>query len=59
MLRVQRGEAQYLGIPVFLSRVFRHSGLYIRTDRGIESEADLKAKAVGMSEYQVTAAWKR
>ena len=60
MLQTQRGDAEYLGIPVFLSRVFRHSGFYIRTDRGIESGADLKGKTVGVPEYQMTAAvWQR
>ncbi|MEC7536424.1 MAG: ABC transporter substrate-binding protein, partial [Pseudomonadota bacterium] len=60
MLQTQRGDAQYLGIPVFLSRVFRHSGFYIRTDRGIASGADLKRKKVGVPEYQMTAAvWQR
>jgi len=37
MLQTQRGDAEYIGLPVFLSRVFRHSGFYIRTDRGIEA----------------------
>ena len=50
MLQTQRGDAQYLGIPVFLSRVFRHSGFYIRTDRDIASGADLKGKTVGVPE---------
>ena len=60
MLQTQRGDAQYLGIPVFLSRVFRHSGFYIRTDRDIASGADLKGKTVGVPEYQMTAAvWQR
>ena len=60
ILQTQRGDSQYLGIPVFLSRVFRHSGFYIRTDRGIESGADLKGKIVGVPEYQMTAAvWQR
>ena len=60
MLQTQRGDAQYLGIPVFLSRVFRHSGFYIRTDRGIETGADLKGKTIGVPEYQMTAAvWQR
>lgn len=60
MLQTQRGDAQYLGIPVFLSRVFRHSGFYIRTDRGIKTGADLKGKVVGVPEYQMTAAvWQR
>ena len=60
ILQTQRGDSQYLGVPVFLSRVFRHSGFYIRTDRGIESGSDLKGKTVGVPEYQMTAAvWQR
>ena len=60
MLQTQRGDAEYIGLPVFLSRVFRHSGFYIRTDRGIETGADLKGKTVGVPEYQMTAAvWQR
>lgn len=60
MLQTQRGDAQYLGLPIFLSRVFRHSGFYIRTDRDIKTGADLKGKTVGVPEYQMTAAvWQR
>ena len=36
-----RGDSDYIGVPVFPSRAFRHSGVYIRTDRGISSAADL------------------
>src|SRR3954470_3830769 len=32
-----RGDAPYIGIPVFPSRAFRHSAIYIRTDRGIRT----------------------
>jgi 4,5-dihydroxyphthalate decarboxylase len=46
----------YRAVPAFVSRVFRHSGIYIRTDRGIRSPADLKGKVVGVPEYQMTAA---
>ena len=50
----------YRAVPAFVSRVFRHSGIYIRTDRGIRSPADLKGKVVGVPEYQMTAAvWAR
>jgi 4,5-dihydroxyphthalate decarboxylase len=54
------GASPYIGIPVFLSRSFRCSGIYIRTDRGIARPQDLKGKKVGVPEYQITAAvWSR
>src|SRR4029078_6837934 len=39
-----RGAAHYVGIPAFVSRVFRHGDIYIRTDRGIRSPEDLRGK---------------
>lgn len=60
MMQHQRGVGAYLAIPVFPSRMFRHSGFYIRTDRGIATPADLAGKQVGVAEYQMTAAvWQR
>lgn len=54
------GLSPYVGIPVFLSRAFRASGIYIRTDRGIEEPQDLRGKKIGIPEYQITAAvWSR
>lgn len=54
------GNSPYVAIPVFLSRSFRVSGIYIRTDRGIETPEDLTGKKVGIPEYQITAAvWSR
>ncbi|HUC63320.1 MAG TPA: PhnD/SsuA/transferrin family substrate-binding protein [Alphaproteobacteria bacterium] len=52
---VAREDAAYVAIPVFPSRMFRHSSIYIRTDRGIASPKDLKGKLVGTPEYQLTA----
>ncbi len=49
-----RGLAHYTAIPVFLSRAFRHSAIFVRTDRGIASPADLKGKRVGTPEYFTT-----
>lgn len=55
MLQTARGECPYIGIPAFVSRLFRHSGIYIRTDRGIRKPADLKGRLIGVPEYQLTA----
>jgi 4,5-dihydroxyphthalate decarboxylase len=50
-----RGDASYIAIPVFLSRVFRHSAIFVRTDRGIRTGADLAGRTIGLPEYQQTA----
>ena len=55
MATVARGENAYVGVPAFVSRVFRHSGIYIRTDRAINKPQDLRGKAIGLPEYQITA----
>jgi ABC-type nitrate/sulfonate/bicarbonate transport system substrate-binding protein len=41
------GKSDFVGIPAFVSRIFRHSGIYIRTDRGITKPEDLKGKRIG------------
>ncbi len=57
---VDSGNPTYIGIPAFVSRVFRHSGIYVRTDRGIKQPSDLKGKLIGLPEYQITAVvWQR
>jgi len=55
MLTTARGDSPFVGVPAFLSRLFRHSGIYIRSDRGIKAPADLKGKTIGLPEYQQTA----
>jgi 4,5-dihydroxyphthalate decarboxylase len=60
LIALSRGIASYCAIPAFLSRMFRHSAIYIRTDRGIDGPADLRKKRVGVPEYQMSAAmWVR
>ena len=60
LIALSRGVAPYVAVPAFLSRMFRHSAIYIRADSGIESPADLKGKRVGVPEYQMSAAmWVR
>jgi 4,5-dihydroxyphthalate decarboxylase len=60
ILATARGQKNYCALPVFLSRMFRHSAFYIRTDRGIRTPEDLRGKLIGVPEYQMTAAlWAR
>ena len=50
------GWDNYIAVPVFPSRLFRHSGIYIRTDAGIQKPEDLKGREVGVPVYAMTAA---
>ena len=50
-----QGNSPFIGIPVFPSRVFRHSAFYVRADRGITSPKDLEGKRVGIPEWAQTA----
>ena len=57
---VAAGTSAYIGIPAFVSRIFRHSGIYIRTGAGIRTPQDLRGKRIGLPEYQITAVvWMR
>jgi 4,5-dihydroxyphthalate decarboxylase len=50
-----QGNSPFVGIPVFPSRVFRHSAFYVRSDRGISTPKDLESKRVGIPEWAQTA----
>ena len=56
----EKGYPRLIAIPVFPSRAFRHSCIYINTDSGIKEPKDLAGKKVGVPEYQITMAiWAR
>src|SRR5215469_16502957 len=58
-LRAQ-GDTSLSAIPVFPSRLFRHSSIYVRADGPVRAPADLKGRKVGLPEWAQTAAvWSR
>jgi len=58
-IKTAQGNCPYVGVPAFVSRAFRHTSIYVRTDR-IKKPADLKGKRIGVPEYQLTAnVWAR
>ena len=49
------GPGRFVAIPAFLSRSFRHSGIYVHQASGIARPEDLVGRTVGLAEYQLTA----
>ena len=59
-IATSQGPTQWVGIPVFTTRMFFHTHIMVRTDRGIDQPADLAGKRMGVPEFQQTAAlWTR
>lgn len=57
---VGAGEDRFTALPVFPSRAFRHSALYVAADGGIKTPADLTGRRVGTPEWSMTASlWMR
>ncbi len=54
------GDRRLVAIPVFPSRKFRHSEIWVNVEAGISAPSDLRGKKIGAMEYQQTAAvWQR
>lgn len=51
-----RGDCPFVALPVALSKLFRHSCIYVRADSGITRPEDLKGRRVGTTQYGSTAA---
>lgn len=54
--RLAAGQSPFLAIPVFPSRMFRHSYVVINRRSGIRSANDLEGKRIGVPIYTVSAA---
>src|SRR5579885_755422 len=54
--QVTREESDIIGLPVYASRMFRFSSVYINRTKGIKTASDLRGKRVGVPEWAHTAA---
>jgi 4,5-dihydroxyphthalate decarboxylase len=60
LIAISQGDTRWVALPIFTLRGFPHTGILVRTDRGIEKPQDLKGKRVAVPEYQQTSAlWSR
>jgi 4,5-dihydroxyphthalate decarboxylase len=58
-VKTAQNNCPYIAVPAFVSRAFRHTAIYVRTDR-VKKPEDLIGRKVGLPEYQLTAnVWAR
>src|SRR6266478_10010982 len=49
-----QSRSRFLGIPVFLSRSFRHGNVFVQHDSPLTDFAQLRGKRVALEEYAMT-----
>jgi 4,5-dihydroxyphthalate decarboxylase len=55
-----RNKANFIAVPVFPSRMFRHGFIFIRKDSAVDGPADLNGRKIGFLRWVQTAAiWMR
>jgi 4,5-dihydroxyphthalate decarboxylase len=60
VVSLRENPSPFVALPVYTSRIFRHSSLYVNAGAGIDAPEDLRGKVVGTPEYQLTACvWMR
>jgi 4,5-dihydroxyphthalate decarboxylase len=52
---LHRDPQPFIAIPIFPSRFFRHSSIFVSAKSGIREPKDLAGKKIGTPEYQMTA----
>ena len=52
---MNREDKPFIAIPIYPSRFFRHSSIYVSTRSGIREPKDLIGKRIATPEYQMTA----
>jgi 4,5-dihydroxyphthalate decarboxylase len=50
-----RGQCPFVALPIALSKIFRHSCIYVRPGAGIRTPEDLRGKRVGTTQYGASA----
>lgn len=53
---VGRGDRSFVAVPIAVSKIFRHSCIYVHRDAGIERPEDLRGRHVGTTQFSSTAA---